>query len=121
MRVLCLSANLELAMLRSAVLAVHAVHVDVARSKKEAERLLDENTYEAGLLCHSISEKTAEQLTAIFRERNPGRCLIFVSRSPWQPCPVQCDASISSLDGPEALVETVLSCKQGSPSLQTRP
>ena len=52
MRVLCLSANLELALLRSAVLAMHGIQVDVARSKKEAERLLEENTYDAGLLCH---------------------------------------------------------------------
>ena len=120
MRVLCLSANLELALLRSAVLSLHGIQVDVARSKREAEQLLEENAYDAGLLCHSISEKTAERLTAIFRERNPHRCLIFVSRSPWQLTPVKCDASVCALDGPEALVELVLSCKQASPRTEQR-
>lgn len=120
MRVLCLSANLELALLRCAVLAVHGMHADVARSKKEAERLLEENSYDAALLCHSISEKTAKQLVAIFRERNPDQCVIFVSHSPWQQSPVKADATVCSIDGPEPLLECLLSCKESkAPSSTT--
>lgn len=110
MRVLCLSADMELASLRRAVLATRGIDVDVARSKKEAEQLLQENTYRAVLICHSISEKTARQLAALFRERNSNACLIFVSHSPWQQSPVEVDASVCAIDGPENLVETVLSC-----------
>lgn len=111
MRVLCLSANLELALLRKAVLAIHGVEVDVARSKKEAEILLREHNYDAALHCYSISEKSAHNLASMFRENNPGRCLIYVAQSPWRGSPVKVDVSVCAIDGPEPLVEAVLSCK----------
>jgi DNA-binding response OmpR family regulator len=113
MRVLCLSANEELASLRSAVLSVHGVQVDIARSRKEATELLEENGYAAAVLCHSISEKTADHVVALFRERNPGRCVIFVARAPYQESPVKAEISICAIDGPESLVDVVLSCKPG--------
>jgi DNA-binding response OmpR family regulator len=113
MKVLCLSANLELAALRLAVLAFHGDEVHVARSKKEAEQLLEANTYDASLLCHSISVKTAEQLVAIFRQRNPDRCVIFISHNPWQQSSVKANRSVCAIDGPEILVEAVLSCRTG--------
>ena len=114
MRVLCLSANLELALLRRAVLALHGVEVDIARSKKEAEALLKRETYDAGLLCHTISEKTAKRLAELFREKNPGHCLIFLARSPWQESPVKADSSICMLDGPDSLIHTVLACRRSA-------
>ena len=115
MRVLCLSANLELAQLRRAVLALHGVQVDIARSKKEAEALL-EKPYDAALLCHTISEKTAERLAALFREKNPGRSIIFLARSPWQQSPVKAEVTHCALDGPDLLIQAVLACQTGSPS-----
>jgi hypothetical protein len=115
MRVLCLSANLELAQLRRAVLALNGVEVDIARSRKEAEALL-KNPYDAALLCHTISEKTAERLAALFRAKNPGRCLIYLARSPWQESPVKADATHCTLDGPDILIEVVLACRPRSPS-----
>lgn len=110
MRVLCLSANLELALLRQAVLALHGVEMDIARSVKETEALLEKQTYHAALLCHTISDKTAEKLAVLFRERHPGRCLIFLARSPWQESPVKADLSVCMLDGPASFIEAVLAC-----------
>jgi DNA-binding response OmpR family regulator len=115
MRVLCLSANLELAQLRRAVLALHGVEVDIARSKKEAEALL-EKPYDAALLCHTISEKTAERVVALFRGKNPGCCLIFLARSPWQDSPVKAEITHCALDGPDGLIEAVLACQSRSSS-----
>lgn len=116
MRVLCLSANLELAQLRRAVLALHGVEVDIARSKKEAEALLEKEAYDAALLCHTISEKTAERLAALFRGKNPGRCLIFLARSPWQESPVKAEVTHCALDGPDLLIQTVFACQTQSSS-----
>lgn len=101
---------MELALLRCAVLALHGVEADVARSKKEAENLLQEQTYDAALLCHSISESSARRLITLFREKNPGRCVIFVSRNPWQKSPVPAEATVCAIDGPDPLIEAVLSC-----------
>jgi hypothetical protein len=44
MKALCLSADLELALLRQAILTLHGVEVDIARSKKEAASLLENQT-----------------------------------------------------------------------------
>ncbi|HKT50569.1 MAG TPA: hypothetical protein VJV96_09735 [Candidatus Angelobacter sp.] len=101
---------MELARLRQAVLALHGVDVDIARSKKEAEALL-EKPYDAALLCHTISENTAQRLVALFRERNPGRCVIFLARSPWQESPVTADVTHCTLDGPDLLIDVVLTCQ----------
>jgi len=59
MKVLCLSTNLELALLRSALLRSKGIEVDFPQSKQETLKLIETATYDAALL--SIAFQTVRR------------------------------------------------------------
>jgi hypothetical protein len=51
---LCLSTNVELALLRSSLLRARGMDVDFPQSKQEAITLIETGRYDMALLCHSL-------------------------------------------------------------------
>ena len=51
---LFLSTNVELALLRSALLSARGMDVDFPQSKQEAITLIETGRYDMALLCHSL-------------------------------------------------------------------
>jgi CheY-like chemotaxis protein len=107
-RVLLLSTNRELISLRTAVVRAAGFDADAARSKKEALSWLRERRYVALVIGWSISAKSAAEYIAIFRDRNPQGCVVYVSKTPWEkPDNISADNFITGSDGPQALIEAV--------------
>ena len=111
MKVLCLSANLELALLRCAMLKAQGMEVDFPQSKQEALTLIDTGRYDVAIVCHSISGRSADQFAQAFRKHNSGKCLIAITKTPWERPRIKADVYISGIDGPERLVEAVRTCE----------
>lgn len=113
MRVICFSVNAELSLLRRSVLEANNILVDSPESAEEADmRLLEDNSYDVALLCHSLPLEMAKQLVTAFRRRNPAGCLIYITKTPWEKPPVKVDLFVAGIDGPDSLVHAVLGCKQ---------
>jgi DNA-binding response OmpR family regulator len=110
MKIICLSTNLELALLRSALLRSQGIEVDFPQSKKETIKLIETETYDAAVVCHSLSNETAEEFAQEFRTHHPGKCLICLTRTPWERPRIKADVFISGIDGPEPLLEAIRTC-----------
>jgi DNA-binding response OmpR family regulator len=107
-RVLILSANPELLSLRAAVLRAAGFEVCVVESKKQMLELLGERHYDAMAVCWSISDESAVQYCALFRQRNPQGCVVYVGKNSWhRPTTIQADSSVSGVEGPDALIAAV--------------
>ena len=112
MRVLCVSHNRELALLRQRVLELAGFEVCRSESQEESLKALTSGTFDRLVICHSLPPSAAAEIIAEFKLRNPQSCLIAVLKSPWAYCPYPVDVHISATDGPDVLVETVMSCEQ---------
>ena len=111
MKILCLSTNLELALLRSALLRSKGIEVDFPKSKQEAIKLIEKDTYDAAVFCHSLSNGTAEEFAKAFRTHQSGKCLISLTKTPWERPRIKADVYISGIDGPERLIEAIRTCE----------
>jgi len=114
MKVLCLSSNTELALLRSTLLRSVGIEVDYPRSRKQAQSLMESGQYDAALICHSLSQVSAEELSQAFRAQNPGKCLIYITKTPWERPQIKADIYIAGIDGPERLIEVLRGCDVNS-------
>ena len=103
--ILLLSAEPELALLRTHVLQSAGFAVSRADSKKDALRLLQER-YDAMVITHSASENDGE-FTTLFRKSNPNSPIIGIAKGKWQDLKVDIDFSVSGEEGPEALLDTI--------------
>lgn len=110
MKILCLSTNLELALLRSALLRSQGIEVDFPQSSPETINLIETGTYDAALVCHSLPNGTAEEFAQAFRTHQPGKCLICLTKTPWERPRIKADVYISGIDGPEPLLEAIRTC-----------
>ena len=111
MKVLCLSSNPELALLRSTLLRSEGMDVDYPQSREEAKRLIESGQYDVAIICHSLAAASAETFCQAFRAHNPGKCLIYIMKTPWQRPQIKADIYVSGIDGPERLVEAVRTCE----------
>ena len=111
MKVLCLSKNLELALLRCSLLRSRGMEVDLPQSKQEALKLIETGSYDVAIICHSLSGRSADEFAEAFRTHNPGKCLIAITQTPWERPRIKADVYISGIDGPERLVEAVRTCE----------
>ncbi len=105
LRILSLSSDQELALLRKSVLE-SAGHVVVSpRSEKEAlDALSGESRFDVAIVCYRMWLGTARRLMRIFRKNNPdGRFLVMV-RVYGEVPEVEGDRYVVGADGPEALV-----------------
>src|SRR5882762_2253668 len=95
-RVLLLSTTRELLNLRIAVLTRAGFETDAADSKEQALTWLRERSYGTLVVGWSIPAKSVLEYIAIFRERNPNGCVVYVSKTPWQrPDAIAADSFVS--------------------------
>ena len=85
--------------------------VDHPRSKQEAKNLIEAGHYYVGVSCHSLSQHSAEELIESFRTHNLGKCIIYITKTPWDRPRIKAEVFISGIDGPERLIEAVRTCE----------
>jgi DNA-binding response OmpR family regulator len=110
MRILILSADPELALLRQHVLR-NAGHETLApTSEKEIERTmddLDEAGFEIALICHRIPDGRARELIRRFHRKNPRGKVVAVVHMYGEWPQIEADRYVVGTDGPEALTRVV--------------
>jgi hypothetical protein len=111
MKIICLSTNVELALIRSSLLRARGMDIDFPQSKQEAMTLIETGRYDVALLCHSLSLQSADEFAEAFRPHHPGKCLIAIMGTPWERPRMKADVYICGIDGPERLLEAVRTCE----------
>ncbi len=114
-RVLLLSADAELSLLRRYALEHAGFTIARADSRKEAFRLLKQEKFDALVISYSMSQKNIKEMTELFREQNANAPIVAITRERWQDLKIEFDAAVTGDEGPEAMieaVETVLNRKQ---------
>jgi CheY-like chemotaxis protein len=109
-RVLAMSANRELLLLRARVLEANGCSVTASEDRMTALDVLAKDHFDALMICHSISDKSAQEFTGLFRQRNRAGCIIYVSERPFQQGKAFADVTICGIDGPDALISAARSC-----------
>jgi DNA-binding response OmpR family regulator len=109
-RVLCLSNDPELALLRCEVLRTRGMEVDYPRSQSEASAFLESYKYDVLLICHSVPTHSATLLRSHFLAANTNGCVVYVARSSSELAPISSDIRIVGLDGPCFLLPIASPC-----------
>ena len=106
MRIVILSTDPELALLREHVLR-HAGHETlVPVSDKEMNQTLDEagDQYDVMLLCHRIPDGRARELIRRYVHKNPRGKVVAIVHLYGEWPQIEADRYVVGTDGPEALV-----------------
>lgn len=114
-KLLLLSADPELSLLRRHILAHAGFIVSRAISRKDALQLLEQEKFDVLVISHSMSQESILEMTGIFRVQNPNAPIVMVAKGRWQDLKIEFDSTVTGEEGPEALleaVETVLNRKQ---------
>jgi len=108
MKVLVLTTDLELALLRKRVLESVGHEVSVLSSEKEAlEAAENEMPFDVALVCHHLPAATARKLIRIFRDnKHPGK-VVYIAHIYGEWPEVEADRYIVGADGPDALLRVV--------------
>ena len=108
LRILSLSSDRELALLRKRILE-HAGHGVVApAAEKEAEEASAEgNRFDAAIVCYRMWPGSVRRLIRLFRESNPGAKVIIMVRMYGEVPDLEGDRYVVGADGPDALLKVV--------------
>ncbi len=108
LRILSLSSDRELALLRKRILE-HAGHDVVApAAEKEAEEAAAEgNRFDAAIVCYRMWPGSARRLIRMFRENNPGGKLIIMVRMYGEVPDLEGDRYVVGADGPDTLLNVI--------------
>ncbi len=107
-RILALSADQELTLLRKHILQSAGHEVTAPLDDQEAlEAASRKNAFDVALVCYRMWPARTRQLMRIFRENNPqGKFLVMV-RVYGEVPEVEGDRFVVGADGPEALLKVV--------------
>jgi DNA-binding response OmpR family regulator len=109
MRILILSNDPELALLRQHVLRKDGHESLAPLSEKEIERTMDEldGDFDVALLCHRIPDGRARELIRRFRLKNPGGKIVAIVHMYGEWPQIEADRYVVGNDGPEALLRVM--------------
>ncbi len=107
MRILCLSADQEIAQLRCAVLTFAGFDCLYPKSKQEAVRKMQTDKFDVALVCHSLSTESAQALATRYKEHNPDGLLVYMPWGAWGKAPIEADLSIAGCQGPDVLTNAI--------------
>jgi DNA-binding response OmpR family regulator len=110
-RILLLSADAELMQLRAHILRVAGYDTEHPLNAAGARAWLQEKTFDAIVICHTVSSSAAE-LLRLCRLRNPSAPVIAITRNPHTVPDFSADRWCSSLDDPDELLATIASAIQ---------
>ncbi len=105
LRILALSADQELALLRKRVLESAGYEVVAPLSGKEAlDAASRQNGFDIAIVCYRMWTGTSRRIMRIFRKNNPeGKCLVMV-RVYGEIPDLDGDRYVVGADGPDALL-----------------
>jgi CheY-like chemotaxis protein len=107
-KVMVCSPNLDLAMLRAAVLRTAGCEVICPVSQQDALHLMHEESFDVLLVCYEFSEEAGMELCDEFKRTNPQRKILQMRKNYKEAaCPDVAD-TVHALEGPGALIRAVL-------------
>ncbi len=119
-RVLLLSRDRELGLLRKRVLELSGCRVMFPDDKNTAVEALN-TPHDVMVVAHTISRESANHYVEIFRGKNPeGRC-VYVCFSTIEHPPEWADEVVLGLAGPEPMVDAVMRAAGRGPATQDAP
>jgi DNA-binding NarL/FixJ family response regulator len=109
-RVLSCSPNLDLALLRAAVLKTASCDVVCRVSQVDALQQITTDHFDVLLVCYEYSQEAGQHICNAFKHRHPeGKIVVLRKSHRDSACPERdVDNVVHALEGPGALIEAVL-------------
>ena len=110
MKILVLSADPELALLRQYALRQAGHNTVAAASDKDIERRfgdMADDDFDVALMCHRIPDGRARELIRRFHQKNPRGKIVAVVHMYGEWPQIEADRYVVGTDGPEALTQVV--------------
>lgn len=108
MKILALSTDEELNLLRQFALTAAGHNVVVLNSEKEALAIAQGDApYDVVLLCHKVPAATGRQLVRLLRQNKPQAKIVYVAHLYGEWPEVEADRYVVGADGPEALTRVL--------------
>jgi CheY-like chemotaxis protein len=108
MKVLILTTDPELALLRQRVLESAGHDVAVTSTEKQAFEAAEKQVpFDVALLCHRLPDATARKLIRVFREGKRPGTLVYIAHIYGEWPEVEADRYVVGEDGPDALIRVV--------------
>ena len=108
MKILSLSIDPELSLLRKAVLEAAGHEVTFLTSEKEGlQAAQSPDHYDVVLLCHRYPSATARQTVRLLRQHHPDTQIVYIAHVYGEWPDVEADRYVVGADGPQALVRVL--------------
>ncbi|HSY13011.1 MAG TPA: hypothetical protein VK976_12545 [Verrucomicrobiae bacterium] len=120
MKILILSTDQELALLRQRILESAGHQVKTLMTEKEAVEAAEAKVpFDVALVCHHLPTATARKIIRIFRDgKQPGQ-IVFIGHIYGEWPEVEADRYVVGADGPDALLKIVAESDPGKTALHT--
>ncbi len=117
LRILCLSADKELTLLRKRVLESAGHQVVAPQSDREAVAAASEkNRFDVAIICYRMWAGATRRVMRIFQENNPQGKFVVVARIYGEIPEVEGDRYVVGADGPDALLAVLSEMQAASKS-----
>jgi CheY-like chemotaxis protein len=117
LRVLSLSADQDLTLLRKRVLEVAGYEVVAPLSDKDAQQAASEKSrFDIAIVCYRMWTGKPRQLMRIFRKNNPAAKIVVIVRIYGEIPDLDGDRYVVASDGPEALLRVLHEVKPSAPT-----
>ncbi len=108
MKILILTTDQELALLRQRVLESAGHQVIALSTEKEAVEAAEKQVpFDVALMCHRLPDSTARKIIRIFRDSKREGKIVYVVHIYGEWPEVEADRYVVGADGPDALVRVV--------------
>ena len=108
MKILCLSTDAELSLLRKRVLETAGHDVVALSTEKEAlEEAAGSKKVDVALICHRLPDATARKAIRLLRDSRPQAKVIYVVHLYGEWPEVEADRYVVGADGPDALLRVI--------------
>ena len=108
MKILVLSTDQELALLRQRVLESAGHEVNTIMTEKDAVEAAESKVpFDVALICHHLPTATARKIIRIFRDSKQAGQIVFIGHIYGEWPEVEADRYVVGADGPDALLKVV--------------
>jgi CheY-like chemotaxis protein len=108
MKILILTTDQELAMLRQRVLETAGHQVIALSTEREALEAAEKQVpFDVALMCHRLPDSTARKIIRIFKDTKRQGKIVYVVHIYGEWPEVEADRYVVGADGPDALVRVV--------------
>jgi len=108
MKILILTIDQELALLRQRVLEAAGHDVAVASTEQQAVEAAEKQVpFDVALLCHRMPAATARKLIRMFRDDKREGAVVYIGHIYGEWPEVEADRYVVGADGPDALIRIV--------------